>query len=76
MLSSQQHGVLNNQQKRTYLPLIPALTVGALALGGWVAYRKSQGRPVAPDQALEAQEAYRKEQERLKKQQNQYKNKK
>ena len=73
-----QHGVLTtihnkNQQKRTYLPLIPALIVGTLALGGWIAYRKSYGRPVAPDQALEAQEAYRKEQERLKKQQQQYK---
>ena len=55
----------NSQQKREYLPLIVAVVAG----GAWFAYRKIQHKPVAPDEALVAQEAYRKQQERLQQQQ-------
>jgi len=62
------------QSKREYTPLIPVLAVAVVGGVAWVAYRKSQGKPVAPDEALAAQEAYKKHQERLIKQQQQREN--
>jgi len=36
--------------------------------GGWTAYRTYHGKPLTPDEALQAQEAYRKHQEKLRQQ--------
>lgn len=52
-----------HQQERKFL--VPAVGVGVLLALGWVAYRKSQGKPVASDKALSAQEAYKKGMEEI-----------
>ena len=57
-----------HQQRRTFL--IPLVFVGVGAAGAWVLYRKSQGKPVASDNALAAQQAYQKQQEELYKKNN------
>ena len=41
--------------------------------GAWVAYRYTKGQSLMPDQALAAEEAYRKQEEKLKAQQEKYK---
>lgn len=58
---------LQKQQRRHYhstpmQPILP-LIVGCVAVaGGYVVYRKLQGASVVPDEAAQAQEAYRKRQ--------------
>ena len=46
-------------------PFIPEMILFVVVGGGWVVYRTSQGKPLTPDEALLAQDAYRKQEERL-----------
>ena len=46
-------------------PFIPEMVIFAVASCGWYVYRKSQGKPLTPDEALAAQEAFRKHEEQL-----------
>lgn len=67
-------GLQEHQQRRTYhatdrqeiITLIVFLAAGG---AGWYALRKYQGKTVTPDQAAQAQQAYREQQERLRRQQ-------
>ena len=59
------------QQQRTYLPLI----IGVAVAVGWVAYRKSQGKPLTPDQAMAAEDDFKKHQEKLRRQREEFLNK-
>jgi len=46
--------------------IVPLFVALAVAAGGWAAYRTLyQGKALAPDEALKAQEAYRKRQEEI-----------
>lgn len=49
-------------------PFIPEMILFVVVAGGWTAYRTYHGKPLTPDEALHAQEAFRKHQERLQQQ--------
>jgi len=44
---------------------LPEFVVGVFVVTGWTLYRKSQGKPITPDEALVSQDAYRRQQEEL-----------
>lgn len=50
-------------------PFLPEIVIATGIIGGWVAYRVGQGKPLTPDDALDVQEAYRKQEEDLRKRQ-------
>jgi len=53
-------------------PFLPEMILAVIVGGGWFVYRTSQGKPLTPDEALEAQEAYRQQQEQLAQRQGQH----
>lgn len=67
----------NQRQVRSYhatnrneiiLPFLPEMVAFVFFAGGWIVYRGAQGKPITPDEALRAQEAYRKHEEKLRRQ--------
>jgi hypothetical protein len=50
-------------------PFLPEVVIATGIIGGWVVYRTSQGKPLTPDDALECQDAYKKQQEVLRRRQ-------
>lgn len=46
-------------------PFLPEVVIATGIIGGWVVYRTSQGKPLTPDDALECQDAYKKQEEAL-----------
>ncbi|CAJ1953589.1 unnamed protein product [Cylindrotheca closterium] len=67
-------------QRRTYhtttpssiAPFLPEIIIGGGIIGGWAIHRISQGKPLTPDEALEAQELYRRQEEDLRRRQQEY----
>lgn len=59
----QKFQLVQYQQQRQFL--IPLVFVGVGVAGAWVLYRKSQGKPMASDKALEAQEKYKQQMQDL-----------
>lgn len=53
------------------LPFVPEMILFVFFAGGWTVYRLGQGKPLTPDEALRAQEEFRKHQARLLQQQQQ-----
>lgn len=43
-----------------FAPFLPEIIVGVGLGAGWVVYRKTQGKPLTPDQAMASQAAYQK----------------
>ena len=51
---------LHHTPHRSFAPFLPEIIVGVGLGAGWVVYRKSQGKPLTPDEAVASQAAYRK----------------
>ena len=75
--STQRRRRQQQQQVRLYhatsprqiiLPFVPEMIVFVIVAGGWTVYRTANGKPLTPDEALKAQEAYRKHEEKLRQQ--------
>ena len=54
------------------LPFLPEMVLFVVVAGGWTLYRTSQGKPLTPDEALKAQEDFRRRQEELRERQWKY----
>ena len=50
-------------------PFLPEVVIATGIIGAWVVYRTSQGKPLTPDDALECQDAYKKQEEALRRRQ-------
>jgi hypothetical protein len=50
-------------------PFLPEVVIAAGIIGGWVVYRTSKGKPLTPDDALERQKSYKKQEEILRRRQ-------
>jgi hypothetical protein len=55
--------------QREIAPFLPEVVIAAGIIGGWVVYRTSKGKPLTPDDALERQKAYKKQEEILRRRQ-------
>jgi hypothetical protein len=72
-----QHQEVGRRQRRDFhstsqphiAPFLPEIVIATGIIGGWVACRVRQGKPLTPDDALEVQEAYRKQEEKLRQRQ-------
>jgi hypothetical protein len=64
-ISNQVRAFHATRRQEIVAPFIPEMVVFAVVSTGWVIYRKAQGKPLTPDEALEAQEAYRRYEEDL-----------
>ena len=53
-------------------PFLPELIIAGGIIGGWAMHRVSQGKPLTPDGAIEAQEAYKRQEQELQRRQKQY----
>jgi hypothetical protein len=65
-LQQQQRSFHSTTPNRIILPFVPEMILFVFVAGGWTAYRSYHGKPLTPDEALAAQEAYRKHEEKLK----------
>jgi len=54
-----------SNKNQIILPFLPEIVLFVVVAGGWTVYRTAQGKTIAPDEAIEAQKAYRKQQEKL-----------
>lgn len=61
-------GVYRSFHRSVQAQIAPFLPI----IGGWVVYRTSKGKPLTPDDALECQEAYKKQEESLRRRQTEW----
>lgn len=59
----------HNSVQAEIAPFLPEIVIATGIMGGWVVYRTSKGKPLTPDDALECQEAYKKQEESLRRRQ-------
>jgi len=69
----QQHSLFRRSYHATgrneiILPFLPEMVAFVFFSGGWTAYRTFKGKTITPDQAVQAKEAYRKHEEKLRRQ--------
>ena len=72
-LNTTQRRYFHATTRRAFAPFLPEIIVGVLLGAGWVGYRTSQGKPLTPDEAMQAQQAYQKFQQDVQRRNEKYK---